>query len=101
MTSWGTNGRCLCLCVWRIGLPWRKRNFRVTNATTLVSSVKGGPCHPDKEVVVPLDQMQTEDSLGLTEGSFCLVNVLCTEKGLELTNLVWAKLLTFQVFQYI
>lgn len=74
----------------------------MTNATTLVSTVKGCPCHPDKEVVVPLNQMQREnDSLGLTEGSFCLVNVLCMEKGLELTNLVWAKLLTFKVFRYI
>lgn len=39
-----------------------------------------------------------DDSLGLAEGYFCLAEVLQMETGLELTNLVWAKMLTFKVF---
>lgn len=58
----------------------------MTNITAWLSTVKGHLCPPDTEVGggPPFSQLQRENySLGLTEGSFYLADMLCMEKGLE------------------
>ena len=78
--------------VCKTGAYWRTRNFRVTNATTLLSTMEGVPVYPSKEVGgLPPEQM-------IWNRVLCLADTVCMMKGLELTNLAGAEMLTFNVF---